>query len=172
MKPNISEFSYGYAITEELIHWNGTNITAAPVFPSLYEEGQPGGGYDVMLKRPGIPLFLQFKLSDFMVRSTAQECQDGLFTIPFYRMHLRPSRYSAQHEMLLDLEKDGNEVYYSAPAFHEPVELNEAYINHQVKVRSIWLRPSWIGYLRDGENHHVAFKHPGDRHLYSAHRRI
>ena len=49
MKPNISEFIYGYALTSELISWHGTSITAAPVFPSLYQEGQAGGGYDVML---------------------------------------------------------------------------------------------------------------------------
>ena len=67
MKPQISEFSYGYALTDELIHWHGTNLTAAPIFPSLYQEGQVGGGYDLMLQRPGLPLFLQFKLADCMV---------------------------------------------------------------------------------------------------------
>jgi len=167
MQPNISEFSYGYAITEELIHWHGTTLTAAPVFPSSYQEGQQGGGYDVMLQRPGIPLFLQFKLSHCMVRSNAQESQSGLFTIPYYRMHIRPARYSDQHEMLLDLESAGNEVYYSAPAFHEPWELNEAYLNHNVRLRSVWIPPSWIGPLLDDGDHYVAFQHPGAKHLCS-----
>ena len=67
MKPDIAEFNYGYALTDELIHWHGAGITAVPIFPSLYDEGQPGGGYDVKLDRGGIPLFLQFKLSDCMV---------------------------------------------------------------------------------------------------------
>ena len=69
--------------------------------------------------------------------------------------------------MLLDLENDGNEVYYSAPAFHEPWELNDAYLNHQVKARSIWVRPSWVGPLPDEDDHHVAFKHPGQRYFCS-----
>jgi len=34
MKPDISEFSYGYAITEELIHVQSTPVVAAPVFPT------------------------------------------------------------------------------------------------------------------------------------------
>ena len=157
MKPDISEFSYGYALTDELIHWHGTTLTAAPVFPSLYQEGQAGGGYDVMLQRPGIPLFLQFKLSHCMVRSNAQEVKDEIFLPPFYRMHLRPSRHSDQHEMLLDLESAGNEVYYSAPAFHTPEEFNEAYLLHQVRARSLWIRPSQIGSLPDDEDHHLAF---------------
>ena len=167
MEPNISEFSYGYAITEELIHWHSTKLTAAPVFPSLYQEGQRGGGWDVMLKRPGIPLFLQFKLSHCMVRANAEESRKGILTNPFYRMYLRPPKHSKQHEMLLDLESAGNEVYYSAPVFHEPWELNQAYLNHQVKNQSIWVRPSWIGPLPDDEEHYVAFKHPGQKHFCS-----
>lgn len=171
MKPNISEFSYGYAVTDELIHGHGTSVIAAPVFPSLYQEGQSGGGWDVRLERAGVPLFLQFKLSDCMVRSNAWECWEEWFSIPFYRMHIRPKRFSSQHEMLLDLENAGNEVYYCAPAFHEPWELNEAYLNHRVKERSIWLRPSWIGAL-DEEDHHVAFKDPNDKMLCSKPREI
>lgn len=157
MKPNISEFSYGYALTSELINCYGTSITAAPVFPSLYQEGQAGGGYDVMLQRPGIPLFLQFKLSHYMVRGNALEARYGVLTPPFYRMPMRPTRHSDQHEMLLELENKGNEVYYSAPAFHTTEEFNEAYLSHQVRACSLWMRPSQIGPLPDDRDHHVAF---------------
>ncbi len=167
MKPNISEFSYGYALTDELIHWHGTPLTAAPVFPSLYQEGQTGGGYDVMLQRPGLLLFLQFKLSDCMVRATAKEVQDGILNAPYYRMHLRPARHSEQHEMLLDLEGKGNEVYYSAPAFHMPEELNETYLTHGVRARSLWLRPSIIGPLPDDGDHYIAFTIPGTHYFRS-----
>ncbi len=167
MKPDISEFSYGYAITDELIHWHGTSLTAAPVFPSLYQEGQTGGGYDVMLERPGLPLFLQFKLSHCMVSNNAQEAKDGIFATPFYRMHIRPARHSAQHEMLLDLENDGKEVYYSAPAFHTPEEFNDAYLSHQVRSRSLWIPPSVIGPLPDDGLHHVAFQVPGIHYFCS-----
>lgn len=166
MKPDISEFSYGYALTDELIHWHGSTLTAAPLFPSLYQEGRPGGGYDLMLKRPGIPLFLQFKLSDCMVRSSAKQAREGYFTVPYYRMFIRPACYSKQHEMLLDLENDRNEVYYSAPCFYLPEELNEAYLNHQVKDRSLWLRPSTIGPVQD-DKHCVAFKSPALHYLCS-----
>ena len=59
--------------------------------------------------------------------------------------------------MLLDLENAGNEVYYSAPAFHTPDEFNDAYLMHQVKARSLWLKPSQIGPFPDDGDHHVAF---------------
>ena len=92
MHPDISEFSYGYALTESLVAAAGHRIRAAPVFPSLIDEGRPGGGYDVHIPFAGFPLFLQFKLSHKMVRASAEEVKQGLLSNPFYRFHLRPTR--------------------------------------------------------------------------------
>lgn len=66
MRPWFSEFSYGYAVTEDIVRSSGP-LKAAPAFPSLQEEGSRGG-FDVKLDLPASPLFLQFKLSDCMVR--------------------------------------------------------------------------------------------------------
>src|SRR5262249_39334530 len=49
------------------------------------------------------------KLAHCMVRNNASEARDGTLAVPYYRMHLRPARHSDQHEMLLDLERTGNE---------------------------------------------------------------
>jgi hypothetical protein len=128
------------------------------MFPSLIEEGQPGGGYDVQIPFAGVPLFLQFKLSDCMVRRTAFEVQQGLFMPPFFRMHLRPMKHSQQHRLLLDLECKGRLVFYAAPHFHKPGELNDAYLNSEVINRSVFFKPSQIGRLPDDNHHHVSFK--------------
>jgi hypothetical protein len=66
MRPLISEFSYGYALTEEIVSYHRHKMKVAPVFPSLYKEGKDGYGYDVSIDVLGIPIFLQFKLSDYM----------------------------------------------------------------------------------------------------------
>jgi hypothetical protein len=116
MRPLLSEFSYGYALTEELAGGALGGLTAAPIFPSLYQEGQVGGGYDLELPLMGAPLYVQFKLSDCMVYRSAAEWDD--FGHSYYRMHLRPQRHSEQHQMLCDLEAAGNQVYYVAPYFH------------------------------------------------------
>lgn len=167
MKPDVSEFSYGYALTEELIHQSGLPITAAPLFPSLIAEGQSGGGYDVHLPFVGFPLFLQFKLSYCMVKRSAHECQIGLFKPNFYRMHLRPLKHSQQHDLLLDLEGKGYPVYYAAPHFHLPEELNDAYMKGQVVNRSVFFKPSDIGALPDQNEHHVSFKAGHPAYLFS-----
>ncbi|MEI7682535.1 MAG: hypothetical protein WCK07_24285 [Betaproteobacteria bacterium] len=158
MSPDISEFSYGYALTETLINAVPFPIRAAPMFPSLIDEGKPGGGYDVEIPFAGFPLFLQFKLSHKMVRDSARESQLGLMTTPFYRMHLRPTKHSQQHPMLLELEASRAAVFYAAPHFDTPAELDDAYINSQVVQRSVFFRPSEIGALPDDRDHHVTFK--------------
>ncbi|WP_439868978.1 hypothetical protein [Pseudomonas syringae] len=71
MKPEMSEFSYGFAFTNELIHAPDSHVVAAPEFPSLQKEGKPSGGYDVKIPF-GSPLFLQFKLSHFMARTNSE----------------------------------------------------------------------------------------------------
>lgn len=57
MKPDFSEFSYGYAVTEELASSLKARLVGSPIFPSLYEEGQSGGGYDVKFPTSGAALF-------------------------------------------------------------------------------------------------------------------
>jgi hypothetical protein len=155
-----SEFSYGYCLTEDLVVGLGTPLTAAPVFPSLIEEGQPGVGYDVRLDRPGTPLFLQFKLVHQMVRGNANEAKRGDFQPPFYRMHLRPGLISDQHQSLLSLEQAGNEVLYAAPSFHTTIDLNAAYTQRQVWARSFKILPSSIGPLPGIEGTDGAITNP------------
>jgi hypothetical protein len=158
MKPDISEFSYGFAVVDELINWRGLNLTAVPIYPSLYEEGQAGKGYDVRLDTPHLPLFLQFKLSHCMIRKNAFECRFLGFNVPFYRMKIRSSYFSNQHESLLNLEMIGNQVYYVAPFFYLPGELNNYYLNRRICNNSIFVRPTAIGPLPDQGSHCVSFE--------------
>ena len=167
MKPNISETSYGYALTDELINRQNMPINSAPIFPTLYQEGQNGGGYDLLLDRPGLPLFLQFKLSDYLSRTNASEM--NIFNNPYYRMYITKRNHSNQHQMLheLELNNELNEVFYTAPLFHEPEELNDAYLNGNVSNRSLWIHPSQIGLLPDDEQHYVVFDSPTNWHMCS-----
>jgi hypothetical protein len=157
MTPDISEFSYGFALTHELLAQIGP-LRAAPIFPSLIEEGRLGGGYDVKLDAPGLPLYLQFKRSDCMTRATARELsQFNLpLALPFYRMKITERHRSAQHEMLLQLDDGINQVFYAAPRFHTITELNQAWNASAVSARSLFTRPQDIGPL-DYSSHHVAF---------------
>jgi hypothetical protein len=154
MKADFSEFSYGFALTSELVDRYGVRSAASPIFPSLYQEGK-SGGYDVEI--PGIAWFLQFKLSDCMVRGTAKECNQG-FVVPYYRFPIRPLRHSKQHDLLRALEKTGRKVFYCAPTFHQSLELNSAFANRTVEAQTVFVAPSSIGKLPDKYDHNVVFK--------------
>jgi hypothetical protein len=154
MMPEFSEFSFGFALTHELVNrWNA-QIEVAPVFPTLFQEGQQGGGYDVQLQ-PGYPLFLQFKMSEYMVRSTAAQWQ--LFGEPYYRFWMHALRHSEQHDLLLALDVDPNAAYYVAPAIHRTEDLNGAFLAENIIGHSIFIRPRDIGPLPDLDYHAIAF---------------
>lgn len=160
MRPAISEFSYGYAVTEALIRkWRGA-ISAAPRFPSLRDEGN-SEGYDVCLPFPGFPLYIQFKVSDFMRGDPrAREVRDGYFTGTFYRMHLRSRKRSRQHDLLLDWERKGNTVYYVGSALPSLDHFNVAYRSGTVLAESAYVKPVAIGRILDNDEHHIAFDFP------------
>lgn len=94
-----------------------------------------------------------------MVRRTAHEAHK-FRSLPFFRMHLRRRSHSRQHQLLLDLENGGNQVFYAGPAFATSEDLNAAYIGDLVTKRSVIIRPSAIGPLPDDKSHHVAFQLP------------
>lgn len=158
--PEISEFSYGFALTNEIVGW--APVGAAPVFPSLIEEGRLGGGYDVKLDLPAVPLYLQFKRADCMVTRRAREVSEyGLpIWVPFYRFKITEAGKSDQHELLLALDDGSCLVYYAAPRFHELAEINDAWTNNSVADRSIFVAPSIIGSL-DDNSHYVAYDDVG-----------
>jgi hypothetical protein len=152
MKSDISEFSFGFALVNELVtHYH--LASAAPEFPNLRQEGHVG--YDVRLKNGGIPVFLQFKLSDVMLRGTAKAA--GKLGIPHYRAALRPRRHSKQHQLLLTLESTKVAVFYAAPMFHKASDLDHAFAYRNVVARTAFFRPRDIGSLPDDDDHSLSF---------------
>lgn len=160
MEPRLTEFSYGYCVTEEIRRRLG--LMAAPYFPSLYAEGR-SGGYDVQI---GTALFLQFKLSEELTRKSATETKKRLLQPPFFRFWLHRRDRSDQHQMLVDLESvAGNEVYYIAPAFADVSALNEALTDPKKKGvvgESKMFSPKDLGSLTDDQAHSVAFRSDDD----------
>jgi hypothetical protein len=151
----ISEFSYGYAVTSELINKN-SSCGAAPFFPSLRFEGGAGGGFDVVIEYlHATPIFVQFKLSEKLKRSNASEYH--LFNSGYFRFPIWSSKDSNQHKLLLELAKTYSRVYYVAPRFHSIDELNNHFLNRRVIENSIFVRPAEIGEIKDTNDHVFAF---------------
>ena len=158
-----SEFSFGYAFTENLIRSSATGPSSAPRFPNLVEEG--GLGYDVEIDDGGVPVFFQYKLPERMVRPTAREISDhGLdeegLPVPFFRMYLMKKVSSRQHDLLIELEKKhAGSVFYAAPFIVGRTAFDHAYAGASVHLQSALFSPGEIGSLPGGERHVVAY-HP------------
>lgn len=157
-----TEFSFGYAFTENLIRWSATYPTAAPHFPNLVQEGQLG--YDVRIDLPASPLFFQFKLPELMLRETAAEIATHHLPLHcnFFRMALMRRDSSRQHQILIDLERrQPDRVFYSSPMIEDLTGFNAAYNSAAVHLRSALFSPRDIGPLPDNKRHVVSYNTNG-----------
>ena len=157
MKPEFSEFTYGFALVNELT--NLPSCTAVPIFPSLREEGETGG-YDVeILQKEGEILNLQFKLSELLKNRNAREFNlaGHHLSLPYYRFEITSRRISKQHSLLQAVETQNPLTYYVAPAFHLKDELDTYWNSDQVARQSVFVRPSSIGDLLDDYSHRICF---------------
>lgn len=160
MKLGYSEFSFGYAFTENLIRSSSASPSSAPVFPNLVQEALLG--YDVRIDLPASPLFFQYKLPESMTRNSAAEIsthQLAGLVVPFFRMPLMRRDLSRQHRRLIDLEqKFPGAVFYASPGMHNLGEFNLAYKDGRVHERSAFFSPADIGPLPDDKNHTIAYQ--------------
>jgi hypothetical protein len=160
MKLGYTEFSFGYAFTENLIRSFATGPVGAPTFPNLLQEAKLG--YDVRIDLPGCPVFFQYKLPELMVRETAAEiAQHALpgISVPFFRMPLMRRDLSDQHKLLIGLEKQfPDTVFYAAPALPNVNSFDAAYKGAHVHQRSVFFSPGDIGPLPDDKHHVVAYR--------------
>lgn len=164
MKAEFSEFSYGFAFTENLIRSN-SHMASAPAFLNNAQEFQQG--CDLILKldsRPWNPLFFQFKISDVMTNRRAREISEYHLPIHprFFRMSLHKNNSFSQQRALANLgKKFPHSVFYAAPRFHRYLDLNVNFRNGEVHNRSILFSPvdienANISYSSD--NHSIAYK--------------
>lgn len=156
-----SEFSFGYAFTENLVRSSATGPATTPHFPSLQDEGQLG--FDVKVDVGGAPLFLQYKLPEPMLRSTAAEIsKHGLdrfgLSVPFLRMAVTRRDASRQHKLLVELAQDDpGSVFYAMPRMENLEAFNRAYGSLAVHRRSVLFSPKQMGFLPDDDQHTVAY---------------
>ena len=160
MRVGYSEFSFGYAFTENIIRAAYTGPRGAPIFPNLVQEARLG--FDVQINFPGVPLFFQYKLPELMRRSTASEISTfncpGL-SVPFFRMPLMRRDLSRQHQLLIELEnRYPGAVHYASPCLTDIEEFDRAYNLANVHRRSIFFSPNEIGPLPDDRSHTISYK--------------
>ncbi len=154
MKRKVSEFSYGFVLTHELVNAYGYLPTDSPK-PSRQKKKRTESEDEANDTPRGYPLFLQFKASEYMKRRNAGESK--LVGLPYFRFALHRKTQSNQHQLLIEMEKKGNAVFYATPKIHEAVNLNGAFFDRQVVALSLFVSPGEIGELPDNQSHRVVF---------------
>ncbi len=154
MSLEFSEFSYGFAFTHEFVTRNPT-LTAAPELPSLAKEGASGGGWDLKLGFGGHIKFFQFKLSEFMRGRHALHWDQ--YGSPHYRFRITPESQSDQHNLLMDLAEDYEDVIYVAPRFHTQRRFDELFLQQAVTDNSIWVPVKDLYRVHGNERHYLTF---------------
>ena len=152
VRAKFSEFSYGFAFTHELInHLPG--ITVAPQFPSLVEEAKVG--YDMKVPIWGVPMFLQYKLSEFLEGRAAKYWRSHRQA--HFRFEVTSPNISPQHNLLKDLADAGKDVFYVAPSLYELQDFNAAYRQNRISSSSVCVPVGKLVRLRTDQYLHITF---------------
>jgi hypothetical protein len=152
MKSEFSEFSYGFALTFEITNALFSTASGVPFLPSLIQEKKLG--YDVNFTAMGWPLFLQFKLSEYLSFHSSYSRSRGE---PCYRISVYRLLDSDQHNLLKGLAGREPEVYYAAPAFSRQSDFNRYFINGEIINKTVFISLESLPSLTDNEHHQITF---------------
>lgn len=154
MRSELSEFSYGFAITAELRDVLRPWAVEAPVFPTLRDEARLG--WDVKLPVVGRSLFIQFKVAEALTRPSASEWV--YYLTQYYRFPLHRLSRSDQHNRLRSLSQVEPFVFYVAPRFYRLEEFNGRYRSSTVVNDSAWIPVLSLPAVGDDKQHHVTYR--------------
>jgi hypothetical protein len=128
-------------------------VVGTPLFPSLVAEAALG--YDVDCTPAGWPIFLQFKLADYL--KTRRAKQWPAYGVPYFRVTVRRRIHSSQHNLLRALSEAESEVYYAAPAFYRQTEFNQAFVSNEILSESAFIPLRDLPDLADDEQHYITY---------------
>jgi hypothetical protein len=165
MRPYFSEFSYGFALPFEITNTFRPWLVSAPTFPSLIKEKDLG--YDVKFPLIGCPLFLQFKLSEFMKSRRAK--QWPYHGHPFYRVEVYKRLVSNQHNLLKQLASSEPDVYYAAPAFNKEDRFQQLFVANEIISGSAFIPIRRLPRISDDQQHYVTFSEAGSPPVFRWH---
>ncbi|TME10503.1 MAG: hypothetical protein E6I80_06710 [Chloroflexi bacterium] len=156
MNSEFSEFTYGFLLCNEIINKQRRKniISSIPTFPSLLQEAKVG--YDVKIPTRGLPLFLQFKLAQYLNYKSRAKCKTA-YTQNFFRVTVYRRRVSPQHNLLWELAKKQPQVFYAAPAFHLVTDFKRFFLREDIRSNSVFVPLRRLNEIKDDDEHYVTY---------------
>ena len=167
MKAGFYEFEFTVAFIHDFLKKSERQGSQAMVgLPTPAEEAQVG--YDATLATNGYPRFFQFKRPDYIGAGLGNQ-GDRYPDRDYYRINITPDKKSHQHNLLVNLAKRGYEVYYVAPVFHDPQQLDRHRNAEQIMEQSIWVPTQDLHFQKLGDQSCITYlpdgtwrAHPGE----------
>jgi hypothetical protein len=153
MRPHFTELQYAYSCTKEIEDDLILPTFGVPYFPSLRDEGKCG--FDVKINTIVAPIFLQYKVSDYMVRKKARKW--NLFNSAHFRFPIYPADKSPQHNLLKKLSLTQPFVYYCASALEDYKEYEYYHKQRNITSNSAFIPLARLPYIMGSNNHDILF---------------
>lgn len=167
MKAGFYEFEFTVAFIYDFLKKSEARGSKAMVgLPTPAEEAHVG--YDATLATHGYPRFFQFKRPNYIGAGLGNQ---GSYypNQSYYRINITPHERSHQHNLLVRLAKKGYEVYYVAPIFHDPQQLDQHRNAEEIMEQSIWVPTQDLHLQKEGDQSCITYlpdgawrSHPGE----------
>jgi len=154
MEAAFSELQYAYSCTRELENRLGSSCSCAPYFPTLIEEAK--FGFDVAIGSLYAPVFLQYKVADYMIRKSARNWKE--FSSSFFRFSVYPATKSPQHNRLKSLSTVFPFVYYCSSAFVDYDQFDSFHTHGQIVDNSVFINLCTIPKNSGNAEHDIIFQ--------------
>ncbi len=157
VESSISEFTYGFGLAHELYNGLRSRGITAPIFPSLRDERR--FPVDLAFAIRGLPVFLQFKVSDALTTRRATYWND--YGRLYYRFKLYPRNRSPQHNRLIHLSNRFLMVRYCAPLFHTYNEFSSYFASGTIWLNTKWIHLNGFTLIRGKTEHCITYSRKG-----------
>ena len=150
MTKKLDETTYLIGFTTSVDNSPLVHINQAPHHLTSIEEGREGYDMEINLDKPGIPIFLQFKIPNKKTKPKLTKITNVLgedaSCIELF-MPIRKNDDYSQHHKLIELEKIKAPciVRYSSPEYSTYEDHNNAFMNRSVHQKSVYFSPVEIG---------------------------
>jgi len=130
-----SETQFSFCYTFELLRREFGSLPfrlwPIPLFPNTVVEGRVGGGYDMCVGS----LFLQFKIPKVYEKKSFKMSKEwAVFRQSFFAIEVNTD--SKQYQLLKDLKRPANVVFYATPEFYESASLDNNYRHSMIEAHS------------------------------------
>lgn len=171
MRAKFSERMYEFEFNSEFKKTFQKNAIVIPYLPSQNEEGSLGYdvSFDIIRNRHIASFFFQHKVPIFIKRKNKNNSHIySHYFSPFFYYNLARLDSSQQHNLLVNLSNQGENVFYSSAIFYLLNDLYNYSISNEIINNSILLNPSQIGEIKDFLLHKISYNSNGSMAFFDS----